>query len=275
MIRFIYFSIFFLSTLFTHTGFAQTVAVIKQGGKVVKAISLADFNRRYEDVRKETFNPPTKSQFLEDLVRFEMGVYEAEKRKLADDPVVQDLIRQQLYKSLLEKELGAKVDAIEPTEDEMKAWYKRNPEIRFSHILIEYLPGATAQQINAAKKRATEVYAEVKKSKRPFEELAKLYSDDPQSKLSGGDVGWQSRLTLFPNYYDSIEKIKVGDIKGLIGSPYGFHIVKMTGRRTYENSNKRAVKMGVLEEKKVALFNQYFAFLKKSYAVETNSKLIK
>ncbi len=69
--------------------------------------------------------------------------------------------------------------------------------------------------------------------------------------------------------------MKVGEIKGIVESPYGFHIVKMTGRRAYENADKRHVKMGVLEEKKVALFNGYFKDLKKGYAIEINSKLIK
>ncbi len=267
--------VFVFSLFLSGISLAQNIAVIKQGGKVVKEITAIDFNKKYEDVVKKTFTPPTKAQFLEDLVRFEIGVAEAERRKLGSDPIVQDLMRQQLYKSLIEKELAAKVDAIEPSEAEMQAWYKRNPEIRFSHILIEFKNTATPQQQAEAKKRATEIFEEVKKTKRPFEELVKLYSDDPQSRAAGGDVGWQSRLTLFPRYYEAIEKLKIGEIKGLVESPYGFHIVKMTGRRAYENSDKRQVKMGVLEERKVALFNDLFKELKKTYAVETNAKLIK
>lgn len=247
--------------------------VVAQVGK--KNITVQEFTKKYNEIRSQTINPPSKEQFLEDLIRYEVGVQEAEKRGLEKDPIVQDRFKQELYKALLEKELGQRVQKITVSDNEMKAWYANNPELRTSHILIEYKADATPQQVAEARKRATEILGEVKKSKRPFEELVKLYSDDALSKQAGGDIGWQSRVTLVPNYYEAISTMKVGEIKGLIDSQFGFHIVKLTGRRSYNNANKRQIRAAVFDEKRRAIFNNYFEKLKKSYSIKENKSALK
>lgn len=235
-----------------------------------KKITLEQFNKKYNEVKVQTINAPTKQQFLEDLVRYEVGLQEADKKNLEKDPIVQDRMKQELYKALLEKELGQKVQKIQVSDKEMETWYKSNPELRTSHILIEFKPGSTPEQTAEAKKRANEIFEEVKKSKRPFEELVKLYSDDPLSKQAGGDVGWQSRVTLVPSYYESALAMKVGEIRGLIETPFGFHIVKLTGRRSFEEANKRQIRAAVFDEKRRQAFNAYFDGLKKQYPIKTN-----
>ncbi|MBX2995601.1 MAG: peptidylprolyl isomerase [Bdellovibrionaceae bacterium] len=266
-----------ISALMAFVGSAALAQANKDEAVAVvgtKKITVEEFNRKFNDVRNMAVNPPTKAQFLEDLVRYELGVQEAERRNLEKDPVVQDRMKQELYKALLEKELAERVNKIAVNEKEMEAYYKKNPEIRTSHILIELKPGATPEQRAEARKRATEIYEEVKKSKRPFEELVRLYSDDPLTKQTGGDVGYQSRITLVPSYYDAILAMKVGEIRGLIDTPFGFHIVKVTGRRSFDNANKRQLRAAVFDEKRKDIFNDYFDKLKKSYKIQTNPSLI-
>jgi parvulin-like peptidyl-prolyl isomerase len=258
---------------FATLAFAQDNQVLATVGD--NKITLKDFNQRYDEVQKATINPPPKDLFLEDLVRFELGVQEAMKKGVQNDPTVKERIRQEIYKGLLEKELGKKTSEIKVNEADMKAFYARNPEIRTSHILIEFKPDATAEQRSAAKARAQEIYDEVKKSKRPFEELVALYSDDVLSKKSGGDVGWQSSMTLVPSYYQAILKMKSGEVKGLIETQYGFHIVKVTGRHGYEDANKRQIRAAVFDEKRKGIFDDYFARLKKQYKIEVNKSALK
>ncbi|GIL17202.1 MAG: peptidylprolyl isomerase [Oligoflexia bacterium] len=268
------FSVFIGVVLAGTLAFAQaakdeTIAIVGS-----KKITLEEFNKKYLEVKNQAVNPPTKAQFLEDLVRYELGVQEAEKKALEKDPMVQDRMKQELYRALLEKELGQKVQKISVSDKEMEDYYKKNPEIRTSHILIELKPGATAVQRAEAQKRAKEIFEEVKKSKRSFEELVKLYSDDPLSKQAGGDVGWQNRTTLVPAYYDAVVNAKTGEIKGLVETPYGIHIVKVTGVRAFENANKRQLRAAVFDEKRKQVFNEYFDKLKRGYTIKTNPKLI-
>lgn len=263
-----------LTLAFSTSLHAQSSAevVVAQVGS--KKITLAEFNKKYSEVKSQAINPPTRPQFLEDMIRYEVGLQEADKRGLDKDPLVQDRINQERYKALLEKDLGQQVQKIQVSESEMKAWYSKNPELRTSHILIEYKPGASEQQVTEARKRAQEILSEVRSSKRSFEELVKLYSDDPLSKQSGGDVGWQSKVTLFPTYYDAAFGMKINEIKGLVETPFGFHIVKLTGRRGYDDANKRQIRAAVYDEKRKQAFNNYFDRLKKQYSIKSNPSAV-
>lgn len=268
------FCVLILALTFGLSSFAQQAkdAVVATVGS--KKITLEEFNQKYNEVKSQSLNPPTRAQLLEDLVRYEVGVQEAEKRGLEKDPIFKDRVKQELYKTLLEKELADKVQKISVSDKEMEEYYQKNPEIRTSHILIEIKATATPEQRAEAKKRATEIYSEVKGSKRPFEELVKLYSDDPLSKQTGGDVGWQNRATLMPSYYDALLSMKVGEVKGLIETPYGYHIVKVTGRHAFENANKRALRTIVFDEKRKQVFNQFFDTLKRSYKIDVNTRSV-
>ncbi len=261
--------IFSKSALAEQAKDAPVVAVIGN-----KSITVAEFNKRYADVKAQAINAPTKEQFLEDLVRYEMGLQEAEKRKLQNDPIVIERMQQEMYKALVEKELGAKVQKINVTEKDMTSYYEKNPELRTSHILIEVKAGSNAEQKQVAKKRAQEIFEEVKKSKRPFDELVKLYSDDPAAKQTAGDIGWQTRLTLVPAYYETALKMKMGDVAGLIETPFGFHIITLTGKKAYASADKRAVRTAAFDEKRREIFNDYFEKMKKNYKIQLNKKAI-
>ena len=250
---------------------AKDATVVASVGS--KKITLGEFNKRYKEVTSQVLvNPPTKELFLEELVRYELGVQEARKRGFEKDPIVQDRINQEMYKAFLEKELGKKVEESTVTDAEMKSWYTDNPQIRMSDILIEVKPGATPEQRAEAKKRGVEILDEVKKSKRSFEELVRLYSDDITTKNLGGDVGWQSRISLIPTYYKSVNSLKVGEVSsGLVETPFGFHIVKLTGRRSFDEAPKREIRMAVYDVKRKAVFDAFFDKIRKQYKINVNS----
>ena len=252
---------------------AQAQVVFSVGNTKV---TVDEFKKRLADYKSSTFNPPSAEQLLEDWVRFEVGVQEAEKQKMQTDPAVKERYRQVLYNALLEKNLGKKVEQIPITEADMKEYYKHNPEIRLSHIFIEYPVKATAEQHEIARKRAGEIYETVKKelrNKRPFEELVKLYSDDLATKDNGGDMGFQSRVTV--PFYETLVKMRVGDVSAPIESRQGYHIVKVTGRNNYEDADKRQVRAAVFDEKRAKIFNDYFEKLKKQYRIQVNKDAVK
>jgi peptidyl-prolyl cis-trans isomerase C/peptidyl-prolyl cis-trans isomerase D len=252
---------------------AQAKKVVAQVNNA--SITLDEFNAEYEKVEAESINPPPRDIFLEDLVRFEIGAQEAEKLKIEQDPVVKKEIRKLLYKWLLEKNLGKKVEAIQISEPEMKAFYKRNPEIKTSHILIQIRPGAPASDRNIARERAQKIYSEVRASKKKFEDLVGLYTDDLQTKGNGGDLGWQTRVTTLPEFYEAALKTPKGSIAPLVETKFGFHIIKVTDTRDYETANKRKIRFGVFEEKKKAIFDAYFKTLTPKYQVKKNAALLK
>lgn len=271
--KYLMFVLSFISAL----AFAQQKdAVVAQVG--TKKITLGDFNKKYSEVLNAVGvgggTAPTKAEFLEDLVRFELGLAEADKKNLDKDPVLQERMKQEMYKVLLEKELGQKASKIQVTDAEMKSWYSKNPSVRWSNILIEVKPSATAAQRAEARKRAKEIFAEVKSSKRPFEELVRLYSDDTMAKQIGGDVGFQSVITA-PLVYDYVRNAKVGQLIGPVETVLGFFIMKVTGRATFDQANRAQIRQAVFNEKRRKLMDQYFAGLKKKIPTKTNPSLLK
>lgn len=240
-----------------------------------KKISAKEFQERFDQIQKNAVNPPTKEQFLKDWIKFEMGVREAYAQNLQKSPEVIQAMEQVLYNALLEKEVGKKLQNVNVKESEMRSYYSKNPEIRTSHILISVKPNASAGAIAAAKKRANEVYTEVRSGKRSFADYVKLYSDDVPSKANGGDIGFQTRVTLVPEYYEAAIKLRKGRVSQPVQTRYGFHIIKLTDTRSYADADKSQIRAAVLDLKRNRIFENYFKSIQKKYPISVNEAVIR
>lgn len=265
------FKLFFV-ILLSLFSFQASASVVAKVGPV--EITLDDFKKKFDEV-KQNINPPTPQQFLEDLVRYEMGVLEAERQKLRELPEVKERFKTELYKFLIEKELGDKVNNIQVTEAEMRRYYQSNPELRSSHILIEFSPNASQEEIKTAEAKANRMLRLIRTSNAPFEEHVRQFSDDEVTKERGGDMGFQSRQTVVPTYYDALAGLKANEVGGPVRTLYGFHIVKLTGRRSYQEANKRQIRAAVFDVKRRAVFDEYFKSLSQRYPVTKREALLR
>ena len=64
-----------------------------------------------------------------------------------------------------------------------------------------------------------------------FAELAKQNSRDPGSKAQGGDLGFFGRGQMVPQFEEAAFKLKSGEVSAPIRSQFGWHIIKVEGRR--------------------------------------------
>lgn len=268
--------LFLIFSFFPLASFAQNQnpVVAKVGNQV---ITLKEFKSEYERAKANMQAlpyAPTPKQFLEDLIRFKVGLQEARKKQITKNPEVKLKMEQELYKALLEVELAKKVEAIKIKDAEVAAFYKQFPNIRTSHILIRYPIDATPAQISEAQARATKIYNEVIKSKRPFFELVQLYTEDEITKPSGGDMGFQSVITLHPAYYSTANGLKVGQTSQPIRSKFGFHIIRKTGIQDFKNADKNQIRIGLFDQKRRDLVNEYFETIKKGYPITINESLV-
>jgi peptidyl-prolyl cis-trans isomerase SurA len=67
-----------------------------------------------------------------------------------------------------------------------------------------------------------------------FETLASVNSADPGSAANGGDLGWVGPGTFVPAFEQQIAGLADGEISEPFKTQYGWHIVQMLGRRTYD-----------------------------------------
>jgi len=202
------------------------------------AINSTDFATDYEVDRLEKMNAQTRD--IEYLIaphvnyKEENAVTEDAIKKYYDDHKAEFMTQEQVSISYVEldaKKLDVKV---EPSEEELQQYYKDRAtqynvpeERRTSHILITVDEGADEKTVEAAKKKAEDIKADLDKGAK-FEDLAKKYSQDPGSKQLGGDIGFFGKGSLDPNYEKTMFSLKVGDVSEPILSKFGYHIIKLT-----------------------------------------------
>jgi peptidyl-prolyl cis-trans isomerase SurA len=69
-----------------------------------------------------------------------------------------------------------------------------------------------------------------------FEAIASVTSEDPGSAAQGGDLGWAGRGTFVPEFEQQLDALGENEISEPFRSQYGWHIVQLLGRRTYDAS---------------------------------------
>ncbi len=98
-------------------------------------------------------------------------------------------------------------------------------EYRVAQILIAVPEGASPQQVEAAKRRAGDVLAQLRKG-ADFRQMAVSVSASQQA-LEGGEIGWRSADQLPTLFSDVVPRLQPGQVSEPIRSPSGFHIVKL------------------------------------------------
>ena len=113
--------------------------------------------------------------------------------------------------------------------DENPAQFQEPEQRRASHILIKVEAGADAAAKQAAKVRAEQLVAEVRKAPAKFADLARQHSQDTASGANGGDLGLFSRDMMVKPFADAVWGMKQGEIQGPVESQFGFHIIRLDG----------------------------------------------
>jgi peptidyl-prolyl cis-trans isomerase SurA len=102
-------------------------------------------------------------------------------------------------------------------------------ELNIAHILLRLPEGASAAQIEAARKRAEDLRAQARTG-ADFARLAASYSNAPEA-LAGGELGWRTAERLPTLFLDAVKDLRPGDLGPIVRSPGGFHVLKLVGRR--------------------------------------------
>jgi peptidyl-prolyl cis-trans isomerase D len=102
-------------------------------------------------------------------------------------------------------------------------------QARSRHILIKVAAGADAKTDAAAKAKAEGLMKQIKAGAN-FADLAKANSDDPGSKVQGGELGFARRGMMVPPFENAIFTQKIGDTQ-IVKSSFGYHIVQVEERQ--------------------------------------------
>jgi peptidyl-prolyl cis-trans isomerase SurA len=68
--------------------------------------------------------------------------------------------------------------------------------------------------------------------------MAKANSDDTNSAVEGGDLGWTSPGTLVPEFEEVMNRLEKGQLSEPFRSSFGWHIVEVLERRHYDSTQE-------------------------------------
>ena len=126
-----------------------------------------------------------------------------------------------------------------PTEEEMRAAYdeykddyfaKRQHHLR--HILFTVNLPDSEEVMKEKRDELTTLLASIRDQEN-FEEMAKLHSDDFETKDKGGDLGFVDETFLESEVRNAARKLEVGEISDVLTTKRGFQVIQKIEERQY------------------------------------------
>ena len=119
------------------------------------------------------------------------------------------------------------------------------------HILIRASSEVSDDQ---ARKKLLQLKQQIESGKS-FAELASENSEDPGSKIKGGDLGWFGPGEFTPTFESVAKNLDIGQISEPFKTPFGWHILEVLERRQHdqgktnkENQARNAIKKRKIDE---------------------------
>lgn len=125
------------------------------------------------------------------------------------------------------------------SEDELHKYFDEHKaslggeERKVAHILLSVAADAPAAEKEKVKARAEALLKEVQAAPGKFAELARQQSQDPGSAAKGGGLGYYAKGGGFVKpFEDAVFAMNKGEIKGLVETQFGYHILKLEDVKT-------------------------------------------
>lgn len=185
---------------------------------------------------------------------------EARANGLDRDPDVQRRVALQVEKALaiarrdqIERDAGAEFDRrrddylVRAREIYLvdKAKFTVPEQIRAAHILVL----TDKRGRDEALRLAQDIRTRVVTDKADFAALAREVSEDPTAKTNGGDLGWFAAAQMDRAFAAAAFALaKPGDVSQPVLSSFGYHVIRLEGRKPAEVPTFDAVKDAIMAE---------------------------
>lgn len=253
----------------------------KKEGKVLAevnsgSITTGDFDRELKNLpeylKAMADTPQGRKEMLDTMVIRELILQQAAKDGLDKGAEIEDKLKDLKKRLIVESFLKKKVETESKVSDEdMKKFYEQNKDkfksgdqLKASHILVK------------TEKEAKDILAQIKAGGN-FEELAKKSSVD-SSAAKGGDLGWFGKGSMVPAFEKAALALKEGQISDVVKSDFGFHIIKLTGKRAagvrpFEEV-KEQIKGAIMPSKQQEIFQKIKEDLKKTAKITVKEDVL-
>ncbi len=122
----------------------------------------------------------------------------------------------------------------------LKLAEKRGNTVKFldqtlaRHILVQPSEIRTEKQ---AEDLINDIYDRLNQGE-DFKQLARQFSEDPGSKMDGGELGWSNPGDYDPIFESTLNATKIGSLSKPVKSSFGWHIIEVMDRRNEDVSEE-------------------------------------
>jgi parvulin-like peptidyl-prolyl isomerase len=230
----------------------EEIAKLKK--KLPEGETLADVLKRSEMSKKELREELSRGILVIKMNKLKTEAFKEQSTALVTDEFVHDYYNKNLDK------------------------FKEPEKVHLRSILFKADPSGGQRVWNATRKKAMEI-AERARGGEDFAELAKEFSEDPLAK-HGGDMGWAHKGSLFEGIDAAAETLKVGDVSGPVMTIYGYHVLKLEGRKPsvqlkYSEINQEKLKTELLSKEYARLRREWINGLRSNAKIEYLSNIYK
>ena len=211
-------------------GLVEAELLVQKAKEDKIEVNDADLTRTVDDQeRKVKAQFKTELEFRQALKENGFGTYD-EWRKMQTDLMRRDgLQRDYIQKARRD----GKMTAINVSEAEVSEAYEANKarlprkeaRVGLRQIVVATKPSDESRKKTRAK--IDSLRAELEKRPDDFESMAKKESMDPGSKELGGDLGWNRRGRMVPEFDRMMFALNPGAISPVVETSFGYHIIRV------------------------------------------------
>jgi parvulin-like peptidyl-prolyl isomerase len=182
--------------------------------------------------------PREVEAIVDDIKKQNKATQQDLEMALAKEGMTFEQYKTQIEKRILRTKLVQWSAKVEPqaSEKQLRDFYEQNAEryktpetFRPAHILFGIPKEAPPEKVQEVRKKCQEVLERIRKGE-DFGEMALLYSQDPSAK-ERGDLGYFKKGELLPAFEKELNRLRVGEVGGIIRTEFGFHLIKLLDRR--------------------------------------------
>ena len=169
--------------------------------------------------------PQFREHCLKQMMAFHLYAKMAEDEKMDETEEFKAMLAKARKEILAQTAINSVLKGIEVTENEMHAFYNDHPDhfaepesAHAKHILVD------------TEEKALEIMESITKGDVAFEDAAKEFSSCP-SNAQGGDLGEFGRGQMVPEFDQVAFEAEVGKVVGPVKTQFGYHLIKVEGRK--------------------------------------------
>lgn len=174
------------------------------------------------------------------------------------DALKKDIVVYLQTRKLVEPRITVTDDEISTYFEDNKDTFTQAEQVEASHILVE--------DEKTAKKVAKELA-----DGGDFAKLAAEYSTDTQTASNGGSLGYFGKGDMVGEFEDVAFDLDVDKVSEPVKTEYGYHIIKVTGKKEAKKANledsKDAIKETLITERLQEEYPAWLAEVKKDHDI--------